>query len=103
MWCWAVGSHLSTMETPPQSQPLRLLYPQTAVLFTPAIVGLLGYTDLSAGFRDRDPLVDVDLGFPQLVQDLVTTTEIYSPSVYVYDLWSQHDNKSTGALRYSEK
>jgi len=32
--------------------------------------GLLGYTNLSAGFRDGYSLVDVDLGFPQLVDDL---------------------------------
>ncbi len=55
-------------------------------IFMPAIVCLLGDANLSAGFGDRNTLVDVDFSFPELVQDLVTTTEIYSPSVYGCDL-----------------
>ncbi len=43
---------------------LRLFYPQATVLSTPAIVGLLGDADLSAGFGDGDTLVNVDLSFP---------------------------------------
>ncbi len=47
-----------------------LLNTHTAVLFAPPIIGLFGDPDLSAGFSDRDTLIDVDLGFPQLVDDL---------------------------------
>ena len=59
------------------------------MLLTPAIVSLLGYTDLSAGLRDRDTLVDVDLGFPQLVQDMVTIAAYYYLSVLPskYIIW----------------
>ena len=44
------------------------------VLLTLAIVSLFGYTDFSAGLRDGDTLVDVDLGFPQLVDNLFRST-----------------------------
>ncbi len=59
---------------------------QAAVLFTPSIVGLLGDADLPAGFGDSDTLINVNLGFPEFVQDLVTTSEMCSPSVYGCDL-----------------
>ena len=36
-----------------------------------AVVGLLGYSYLPAGFSDRGPLADEDFGFPQLVDDLL--------------------------------
>jgi hypothetical protein len=49
----------------------NLLHPQTTVLFTPAIVSLLGDAYLSAGFRDRDTLVGLDLGFPEFIDDLL--------------------------------
>jgi hypothetical protein len=52
-------------------EPPCLLHAQATVLFTPAIVGLLGDVYLSAGFRDRDTLVDVDLGFHEFVDDLL--------------------------------
>jgi len=52
-------------------EPLGLLYPQTAVFFTPAIVSLLGDANLPAGFGDGDTLVNVDLSFPQLVDSLL--------------------------------
>ena len=42
----------------------------------------MGDTYLSTGLGDRNTLAYVNLSFPQLVQDLVTTTEFYSPSVY---------------------
>ena len=41
------------------------------VLPAPAIVSLLGDTYLSAGFGDRDTLVDLDLGFPEFIDDLL--------------------------------
>ena len=62
-----------------------LLNSQTAILLTPAIVGLFGYTDLPTGFRDRYTMVNVDLNFPQFIQDLVTIHEYYSPSVLECD------------------
>jgi len=34
-------------------------------------VSLLGDAYLSVGFRDRDTLVDVDLGFPEFICDLL--------------------------------
>jgi len=34
-------------------------------------IDLIGTADLSAGFRDGDTLIDVDLGFSQLVNDLL--------------------------------
>ncbi len=42
----------------------------TTVLFAPSVVGLFGDADLPAGFGDRNTLVDVDLSFPQLVDNL---------------------------------
>ena len=41
------------------------------VLFAPATVSLLGDACLSVGFRDRDTPVDVDLGFPEFIDDLL--------------------------------
>ena len=49
---------------------LGLRYPQTAVLFTSVIVGLLGNDDLAVGFREGDTPIDVALGCSHLVDDL---------------------------------
>ncbi|MFC2014000.1 hypothetical protein ACFLU8_03885 [Chloroflexota bacterium] len=51
----------------------------------PAIVGLIGYANLSASFRDGDTLVDVPPRLTSAFQDLVTTTEFYSRSVFGCD------------------
>jgi hypothetical protein len=47
-----------------------LFYSQTAVFSTPAIVSLLSDANLSAGFSDRDTLVDMDFSFSQLIDNL---------------------------------
>ena len=57
-----------------------MLYPQTAVLFTPSIVSLLGDANLPVDFGDGDTLVNVDLSFPKFVDEL---TELMNQEVEV--------------------
>ena len=45
-------------------EPPGLVDAHATVGFTPAVVGLLGDTNLSAGFSNGNTLVDVDLSFP---------------------------------------
>ena len=65
----ALGCWVSRFVQVPFLELLRLLNTHVAVLLTPAIVSLLGDAGLSAGFSDRDTLVDVNLAFPQLVEE----------------------------------
>lgn len=61
-------------------------------------MGLLGDTNLHAGFGDGNTLVDVDFSFPKLVQDLVTTTDIYSPSElnFIHPRNHRHQRSTVG-------
>jgi len=52
-------------------QPPGLFHPHATVLSAPAVVGLFGDTDLSAGFSNRTTLADQDFSLTKLVDDLL--------------------------------
>ena len=51
-------------------EPLGLLHPHATVLFTPAVIGLLGNTKLPANFTYRGVLAEQYFSLSQLVDDL---------------------------------
>ncbi len=48
-----------------------LFHPHAAIPSAPAVIGLFGYPDLSAGFTDSSSLADQNFSFAQLVDDLL--------------------------------
>ncbi len=52
-------------------QSSGLLYSKTTVLFAPPVVGLFGDPNLPAGFADASSLIQQDLSFAQLVDNLL--------------------------------
>lgn len=59
------------------SQPLSLFYTYSAVLSTPAIIGLFGDADFSAGLTDCATLADQYFSLAELIDDLLWF-ELYS-------------------------
>ena len=52
-------------------EPFCLLYSHTTILFAPPVVGLFGDSDLPAGLADVSSLIQQDLSFAQLVDNLL--------------------------------
>ena len=65
---------------------MSLVYSHPAVLFTPAVVRIVADPNLFTDDSDGGSLAEHHLSLAKLVQDLVTTTEFYSRSVFGCEL-----------------